>query len=242
MALTKNPFNYFDAIYCINLKRRTDRKKLAEQEFNKMGIKKRIKWFTAIETPENGAIGALLSHRKIIEIAVEKKYNNVLVFEDDVKFRVNLKKIEQIISELNKVEWDIFYFGGWFDLRYHPQKENLSKELMRVFSLMCSHSISYNSRFFNFFLKSFPASTEELKENKEFKKFGAIDLWLKDIQKSYTALSARELTATIYRTKSDIQNWGVTPFIIKKNWIIATNNILNFLNEVRKKIKHYLKK
>lgn len=64
-----NFFDYFDAIYCINLDRRTDRWETVQREFDKVGIRERVVRFSAIETPENGAIGCLLSHRAIIQKA-----------------------------------------------------------------------------------------------------------------------------------------------------------------------------
>jgi hypothetical protein len=49
----KNPFDYFDAIYCINLDRRTDRWEAVKREFAKIDILDRVIRFSAIETPKN---------------------------------------------------------------------------------------------------------------------------------------------------------------------------------------------
>ncbi len=62
-------FSHFEAIYCVNLDRRPDRWEAVQQEFKKIGIQDRVIRFSAIETPNQGAIGCLLSHRAIIEEA-----------------------------------------------------------------------------------------------------------------------------------------------------------------------------
>lgn len=38
----KNPFDYFDKIYCINLDSRTDRWERTQTEFEKVGIENRV--------------------------------------------------------------------------------------------------------------------------------------------------------------------------------------------------------
>lgn len=51
--LISKSFNFFDAIYCINLEFRNDRWESAIKEFEKIGIAKKIVKFRAIYTPEN---------------------------------------------------------------------------------------------------------------------------------------------------------------------------------------------
>ncbi len=46
-------FEYFQKIYCINLKSRHDRKILAIQEFKKLGIEDRVEFFEAFENTKN---------------------------------------------------------------------------------------------------------------------------------------------------------------------------------------------
>lgn len=107
------PFNYFDKIFCINLDRRQDRWEHSQDEFNKVGIQGRVERFPAIEH-KNGAAGCLMSHVACIKKAKELNLNNVLVFEDDVKFiNSDIENLRLAIDTLKKIpDWDLFYLGG----------------------------------------------------------------------------------------------------------------------------------
>ncbi len=52
----QNLFSHFEAIYCINLDRRSDRWEAVQREFEKVGIRDRVIRFSAIETPQKGAL------------------------------------------------------------------------------------------------------------------------------------------------------------------------------------------
>lgn len=60
----KNPFDYFDKIYCINLDSRPDRWELAQKEFKKIGILDRVERFSACIGKEivNGSSGPRARH------------------------------------------------------------------------------------------------------------------------------------------------------------------------------------
>ncbi|MEI6710981.1 MAG: glycosyltransferase family 25 protein [bacterium] len=102
----KDFFSHFEAIYCINLDRRTDRWEVAQKEFKKAGILDRVIRFSAFETPKKGAAGCLLSHRTIVQIAKERGWENVLVFEDDIEFI----DIDFPVNFLElPAKWNLFY-------------------------------------------------------------------------------------------------------------------------------------
>ena len=80
--------NFFDAVYCINLERRADRKKLAISHFKKIGIE--VEFFTAIDgsTLSNipnginaGEYGCILSHRAIYKDAKNRGLEKYLILE-----------------------------------------------------------------------------------------------------------------------------------------------------------------
>lgn len=94
----------------INLERRTDRKVHFEEEIKKLNLNA-IR-FNAIRD-DDGEKGCLLSHIKCLEMAIENKYDHVLIFEDDVVF-INPKLL---ITQFNKFvethdKWDVVLFGG----------------------------------------------------------------------------------------------------------------------------------
>ena len=76
--------------FYINLDRRTDRRAEIEGELARMGISGER--FPAIENPD-GAIGCMMSHLSVLEMAKERGYPNVLILEDDLTFLVGKEEL-----------------------------------------------------------------------------------------------------------------------------------------------------
>ena len=97
--LVDNPFDFFDAIYCINLDERTDRWEHSVKQFEKLGILDKVQRFSAIKPvhddrwnrptvwhdrwkyPLLGAVGCAESHKAVITLAKKRGLKNVMVFE-----------------------------------------------------------------------------------------------------------------------------------------------------------------
>ena len=67
----------------INLDKRTDRSEHIEKQLEGFKNVKRIK---AVETPDNGYLGCVLSHVIALEEAIQKGYGEVLIVEDDFEW------------------------------------------------------------------------------------------------------------------------------------------------------------
>ncbi len=93
--------------FCINLKRRKDRRKKMIKQFLKYKMEKQIEFFTAKFHPKGGVEGCKDSHLKVIQMAQQQKLPYVMILEDDLQFSQNLHKIE-----LPKCDWSILYLGG----------------------------------------------------------------------------------------------------------------------------------
>lgn len=96
--------------YCINLKRRTDRRTHAEAEFKKLGIE--VEFVVGVDGLTDDIRpqwATALSHLSIIKNATSEY---IFICEDDVMFREDfwdkMKYVEQ-----PGVEFDVFYVGGW---------------------------------------------------------------------------------------------------------------------------------
>jgi GR25 family glycosyltransferase involved in LPS biosynthesis len=99
----------FPLMYYINLSERIDKRKLAEEEFVKLGISP--KRFIAIRH-EFPAFGCLKSHISILQEA-RSQQKSVLIFEDDVQFVGDYKNtIEKALDELMNIDFNMFYLGG----------------------------------------------------------------------------------------------------------------------------------
>jgi GR25 family glycosyltransferase involved in LPS biosynthesis len=100
---------YIDHIFYINLEKRTDRREHIEkilQDYNLFDISER---YVAINTPHSGIIGCSQSHLNVLKLARERKYNNILILEDDFEFIVSLRELEIKIQSLfeNYPDYDV---------------------------------------------------------------------------------------------------------------------------------------
>jgi hypothetical protein len=81
------PMDYIDGIFYINLEKRLDRRVEIEIELTNMELP--FERFPAIETPGRGILGCGLSHLSVFKLAKERKFRNVLIFEDDFYFLIS---------------------------------------------------------------------------------------------------------------------------------------------------------
>ena len=82
--------------FYINLNKRIEKNKHTIKQLKQFGIKEPNR-FEAI-THEIGIVGCVKSHIKCIEIAKERGYPFVCIFEDDVVFR-NIEKCRTMINK-----------------------------------------------------------------------------------------------------------------------------------------------
>jgi len=99
---------FVDRIFYINLEHRNDRKEQIETEIRKfdpyLEITERFDEFNVKPRSirgTNGAIGCSMSHCKIVQIAKERGYKNILILEDDFQF---IAEKERLLNNLR-----IFY-------------------------------------------------------------------------------------------------------------------------------------
>uniref|UniRef100_A0A6C0KQS7 Glycosyl transferase family 25 domain-containing protein n=1 Tax=viral metagenome TaxID=1070528 RepID=A0A6C0KQS7_9ZZZZ len=106
--------NRFDDIknaFYINLEHRVDRKEHVVSQLNNLGIT--ASRFNAIKM-ENGAIGCSMSHLKLLQDAIEKKLDHILILEDDIQFLdPTLFKIQfDKFLKIHGNNWDVILLAG----------------------------------------------------------------------------------------------------------------------------------
>jgi glycosyl transferase family 25 len=108
--------NIARAIY-INLEKRKDRKEHMETQLREYGLDN-FERFDAIECKEMGCIGCAQSFLAVLELARDRQYRNVLIFEDDFQFTVPKDQVHEQINDIfaQKFDWDVMM------LAYHPVK------------------------------------------------------------------------------------------------------------------------
>ena len=132
-----NWINFFDGIYCINLAKRQDRLIEFTEEAEKYSIP--FELITAIEHSQ-GAEGLRLTIEKIFENAIEKNYEQILIFEDDCVMTQGIEifhdTMNNAIKQLPK-NWDIMYLSGQVTCGF---KYRHSANLLQLDGCFATHS------------------------------------------------------------------------------------------------------
>ncbi|AET72879.1 hypothetical protein PGAG_00425 [Phaeocystis globosa virus 12T] len=143
-----------DKIFIINLEKRTDRKEEMMKELEKHNIQNYefynadrpsiqdiIQWNnnycnhvkTSFRNTQKflmyqiGCLGCLKSHLGVCKLALERKYKNVLILEDDTQFIHNLDRLAEFTTQINN-EYDMLYLCG----SHNGVREIVSKNIVKT--------------------------------------------------------------------------------------------------------------
>jgi glycosyl transferase, family 25 len=108
-----NCWDYLDNIYCISLEHRTDRRRLSEIEFRKVGLLDRVEYVPAHKHAQNSEEGIFESHMRCIKRGLAANARRMAIFEDDVLFDgfepLRVQESMRFIESLDR--WDAFFLG-----------------------------------------------------------------------------------------------------------------------------------
>lgn len=117
----------------MNLDRRTDRRELAEKEFERMGISPvRMPGVFITTAPNqrlNDILGCMYAHIECLIWGFQRE-SNVFIYEDDIKFidRPDIRELtDAACSELEQREWDMFYLCANILRPHRQESEHLSR-------------------------------------------------------------------------------------------------------------------
>jgi len=228
-----DPFDFFDAIFCMNLNSRPDRWQECLQSFEEYNIDKKVKRFSAAR-PEYpglsqkflGKAGCSYSHFLIAQKAQQEGYENYLVLEDDFQFRFPPHELRKYLHEcINQlpVDWDLLYLGCNLDDSYglYPI-ESFSDSLFRLKSAHTTHAMAFNKKFIEKFAASSPTDETLVDWTK---KYEVIDVYLsRHVLPHINAFVSDPLIAIQRPSFSDIEGttynyveWMLRTFEIFKN-------------------------
>jgi GR25 family glycosyltransferase involved in LPS biosynthesis len=97
--------------FYINLESRTDRRAQVEEQLRNVGLICAQR-FNAVKL-EDGRVGCSMSHLKCLSIAKEKKWDHVLICEDDIEFLnpgLFINQMNRFLSRHNN--WDVVLLAG----------------------------------------------------------------------------------------------------------------------------------
>lgn len=207
-------FDFFDKMFCINLDERIDRWEMCQKEFQKVGILDKVERFPAIKDVD-GRIGIIKSNLEIVKYAKKNKLNNVLIFEDDVKFITddtegNLKKS---LSQIGNLKWSLFYLGA----NTHNRLLKITSNLILIKNSYAVHAMAYNKSVYDKFIKKFEGM-DRISRHSDI-----LDVYLaEEIQSKDVCLMTNPMLATQRNDYSDIEKRLVNQNYIEERY---KNNI-----------------
>jgi GR25 family glycosyltransferase involved in LPS biosynthesis len=206
-------FDYFDKVYCINLDRREDRLENFKKEVEKydLGEFERFSAYdgktldmSKYDTRLNpGELGVILSNIDIINDAKEKKYNNILIVEDDCIFTDEILNIQEYFNVLPN-NWEMLYMGGNHNTHMGvPEPIKINDKVVKLHSTYSAHFVGIKSNMYD----TIKVILERYRE--------PLDVSYVRLQKSFDAYSFYPAMAKQKSNFSDIQNKN-----IDYNWLI----------------------
>jgi len=158
--------DFFDKIYCINLKHRTDRWDSCNKQFTEYGLN--VERFDAINgkeiTPEGvngllpGEVGVIRSNYNVIKDAKENGYKNIIIFEDDVELCDDFKvKFNHMYSKVPN-DWCFLYLGGNHVGGLIPINDSVA-QIKHTYAI---HAICVNESVFDHILEILPNEKEQV--------------------------------------------------------------------------------
>lgn len=151
---------YFDRIYVINLERASDRRAHMNKIFKDVDFeylvatdKSGIHYDQALKEGliaernmkelsrhpkklSEAEIACAISHRRIFEDMLEKGYQRILIFEDDITRMPEPRNLEQALAELPE-KWDVFLLGheNVKMLNFKRKIDQIIYKIFRAFNL-----------------------------------------------------------------------------------------------------------
>jgi len=183
-----NAFDFFEKIYLINLEERQDRLEKSLINFNNYeinnfervdAIKIKKEDYPYLNDREKCQLGCALSFYRTIKKSYDKKFNSILIFEDDFEF-IHSKDdtnlfLKKSIDNL-PLDWDVFYLGANIMYDYcNCPIEKFSDNLLKVNSAYCCHAISFSSKAISKIVEIFPDESIFIEKMSHYK---AIDIFL----------------------------------------------------------------
>ncbi len=190
-------------ILYINLATRPDRKTHIESELKKLNfIGTR---FDALTHPVYAARGCALSHTACLQMALDNKWNHILVLEDDAEFL----NPELFLTQLNKFlqrhsTWDVLILAGNNVGPY----EIIDETCVKISKCLTTTAYLVNEQYIPKLLNNFQESLD---------KFTHIDRWWNNLQVKDNWMMLTPLTVIQKTSYSDIENKVIdyTDFMLK---------------------------
>jgi GR25 family glycosyltransferase involved in LPS biosynthesis len=143
----------FDHAFVLNLETDQARMSNVRELLRRHGIpferKEGITASAILQGRDRGRLGCMLGHLAIIREARRRRYETVLVMEDDLLFRPNFGELwADVWPQLKDIQYDLFYAYRW---RVRVP-EHRPVHVVRISGTLCGHFYAVHSRFYDRFI------------------------------------------------------------------------------------------
>ena len=174
-------FHDITNVVFINLDSRTDRRTHFESQFGNIRLGLQPQRFAAIRNAD-GAIGCSMSHIACMEMAIKKKWDHILVCEDDATIINPDQLVDQVNHFFNRFNdsWDVLLLAG---NNYQPFRQE-SPEAVRVANCQTATAYLVRRPYFETLLANFREGLGKLKAEPTKQPKYAIDQYWKLLQRT----------------------------------------------------------
>jgi hypothetical protein len=133
-------WGYFDQIYCISNTRNYTKRTEVRYMTRKIGMKVEFN-ISRITTKKE----ILQAHMNVINEAKSKKYERIIILEDNIsKIDISEKSLQNIVNFLKENEWNLFYFGSLPDTRIDKSCSNKNNKFYKTRNI-ARHAYAINN-------------------------------------------------------------------------------------------------
>tara|TARA_B100000131_G_scaffold317880_1_gene360699 strand:+ start:362 stop:994 length:633 start_codon:yes stop_codon:yes gene_type:complete len=194
--------NDLNIIY-INLDKRKDRNESIINELKDFGKSKYTRLSATYN--EKGYLGCAMSHIRVLEYAIKNNLNNVVIFEDDFKFKRNKQIVyNEIISFINSgINWDVLLLAGNKGIRT-PFNNYIDK----IKNSQTTSAYIVNKQYYHKLLDNFKDAYKKLEET-NLKELYSIDEHWKSLQETDNWFALKKFAGIQRASYSDIEKQNV---------------------------------
>lgn len=200
-----------DKVLYINLESRKDRQKKCIDELTSVGAPMdKLERFIAIQNPI-GYIGCTLSHISCLKIAMERKYESVMIVEDDIHFTDKQWWIENS-NKILDYSFDVFMIGvNLFDF------DEIDENMIRVTGGGSLVGYIVESHYYEKLLQNYKEGLELLLKTGKKPQYTIDSYVLRTLQPTDQWLALSRLTVSQIQDYSDIERFVVNydPYMLK---------------------------
>jgi hypothetical protein len=157
MSLTYKGLKIADAGFVINLPERIERKNSTDKLLSEIGFSG-YNFFNGVKILDESwrVFGCTQAYINLFEIALKENYNNIIVFEDDIKLMnsINTSQIDSIFNtfSIHSKNYDVIALGTrpLPGSKIIKETENFGK----IYNLLSTHSFFYKKNFISYLYNS----------------------------------------------------------------------------------------